>query len=1011
MKACKVNKNIVLIYFLVVFGITCNISFAQLEDANDIIDNPQETLQNTDFLENETQESQEAQPANSNDNNFNPLAFFADNQSIIFTQSLESINDKFYSNHFSTDQDTVIYFDTTIQDISVDLVFDIFYSMPSIELGLYDSQTFEQVQSHTISDLNGTINFSNLQKELYLGFHVPAESILSIQDLTLLSKPETQLTTEPTQAVETTPEPSSTEEQSETLEEQVQEVIEQTTNPDTETEPTQAVETTPEPSSTEEQSETLEEQVQEVIEQTTNLDTETELTQAVETTPEPSATEEQTETLEEQVQEVIEQTTNLDTETEPTEAVETTPEPSATEEQSETLEEQVQEVIEQTTNPDTETEPTEAVETTPEPSATEEQTETLEEQVQEVIEQTTNLDTETERTQGVETTPDTETQTPQTETTLDTETERTQGVETTPDTETQEAVEQTPSSNTNSSTSNPDDSSNSSSNSNNSPTVDQNDNFSPNTNVRRVSTSSSSFVSNRSSFNSQSANQNLELASANTSNQNSSSESINALDQSQSNQDLSNSALESQVETDLKVDNTQKEDSSEKFSQALSQMNNQVTNDELFVNTNLNEHEFKKDKESIESSGSDYLSYIVEESEFTLVESDVQILASQSDLNPLFVAKPEVQKKPTPEIIAMAPDNPVSEQQKPDVQPNTSQEQSNSIINSEVKTVANQVANTQDFEFASFQASLIVKKPGATTDKALEINKKHEFDTLNDVFAKSDIQTLESGCKKSVCSPVNKFAEQNKPYLNEKNITLDLHPIEINPIYNSNFLLGGNSNFKNARVDLYLKRKNSDEKLGSKLTDSKGEFYFLINSNLVNNQNYTFFAEIKSQQSPFYKVITDFHEPELQYTPEKFCGKKLANSQLKCGISKVPSLEFSLPENKYLEVLYNSEVTPGELQSQNLEHLVVQPEQDYLETLANGSNHKIIYIVRDNLDPTKISSPVVVEFETFVPLINPITTPMFLFIALIIGSLTIEKIFFNLKTNDQPNLESLTEDL
>ena len=76
MKACKFRKNIVLIYFLSIVGITSNMSFAQLESEVTTFDTPNKTLQNSTNLELEPEISQAQEEQVSELESLNPLAFF-----------------------------------------------------------------------------------------------------------------------------------------------------------------------------------------------------------------------------------------------------------------------------------------------------------------------------------------------------------------------------------------------------------------------------------------------------------------------------------------------------------------------------------------------------------------------------------------------------------------------------------------------------------------------------------------------------------------------------------------------------------------------------------------------------------------------------------------------------------------------------------------------------------------------------------------------------------------------
>jgi len=967
-------------------------SFAQLESEITTLDTPNITLQNSTSLELESEMSQAQEEQILELESLNPLAFFSDNHSFDLTQNIIEIDSQIYSNHLTSEEDSLIILDKLITDSHFTLDYKLYFESESITLGLYKADDYSLIESKQISNKAATLTFENPNTESYIGLHLNSQSPISIQTLEITpvfiqDSIDTQITEDTPETVE-----NHTEDTQEVV---AQELNEQTTDqaPELELED-QATESEPEVQTPEaelqEQTETPESEP--ALESTINEETET-FTQDISETTETQTEDTQQVVTQDMNEETEEQAPELEQEQQATESepeVQITDEPQA-QEQSETIEpESVEEAInDNTPNEDSLTTSTNSTDsnTILDQQQTTEATENPEPQeTTETQEQPTEDTTQPENTNSISESQE------QPENTHHTSSDSTDTAN--------DSIATESSSTTQSSSSNTSSSQGSSSSS-------QATNTS-----QTINTANSQFVSNVSDFQqSSNSNQTSSALSQSSSVQTSQNQPTRSVSTSNQSQQITQAPTERQkqaVDTSL--------DSQEKVQKNQSAVRTQVLpsqkqNDELFTNTAINFANQVVSKKSIESSAPGYQNYIIEESQFNVPKSDVKTLASQSNITPLLNSQIESENKPQKLAFKPVDDEPLQKTTLKVEQSSSSQIKVDTIINSQSKLEANQVASNKKFEFASLQASLIVKKPFDNADKQLTVDTDKDLEGIELESQKLDIQQPNNSCNKRVCSPLNKYLDENKKLLREKKLTLDLNPEGVNTLNNPNFLISGNSKFKNARVELYLKRQNSIEQIASKLTDSKGDFYFVINSNLVNNQNYTLFAEIKSQQSPSYKVKTDFKEPEMQYAPEKFCGKKLANSQLKCRVSKLPTLEFNLPENKYLEVLFNSEVTPGRLESQSLKTLVVQPEKSYLETLSHSKNHKVVYIVRDKFDPTKISSPVVVEFKTYLPIFNPVTTPMILFFVLIVGALAIEKIFFNVNTNDQPQFESLTEDI
>ena len=405
------------------------------------------------------------------------------------------------------------------------------------------------------------------------------------------------------------------------------------------------------------------------------------------------------------------------------------------------------------------------------------------------------------------------------------------------------------------------------------------------------------------------------------------------------------------------------------------------------------------EQKKLKNSLSDYQKPKIDEIQFTHKDSHVQILANQSFVSPILESNQDYENKPK----KGSPQRQYVESEQSAVNEydnsNTSQDKIDSIINNKQLIESNQLANKQNIELAKSQDTLLVNKSHGKALIPLSESQNTSFQANNQAKQEQATQTTEKHCNKPVCSPLDKYTNENSENLLRDKIALDLDPKKINSLSNPNFLLTGSSIYKNKRVELYLERKSTVELLSSKLTDTQGEFYFLINSNLVNNKNYKVFAKIADQNSVKYSLQTNFIEPELQYTPHKFCGMELSQSDLMCPLGQIPSFEFHLPETKYLEVLYNSEVTPAE--SELGETLLVKPNQAYLDSMSNKSKHKMIYIVRDKINPASISSPVVVEFQTYMPIVNPIVTPLMIFLLFNILALIVNKLYSNKLKNEK----------
>ncbi|MBT6143401.1 hypothetical protein HOH51_02710 [bacterium] len=261
------------------------------------------------------------------------------------------------------------------------------------------------------------------------------------------------------------------------------------------------------------------------------------------------------------------------------------------------------------------------------------------------------------------------------------------------------------------------------------------------------------------------------------------------------------------------------------------------------------------------------------------------------------------------------------------------------------------------------------------------------------------------GCAEQFCSPLNKFDKANQQNLTLNKLSLDLDPKNINTQAAASFLISGQSEYKNLRVELFQKRADKKNNLlASKLTDSQGNFYFIVNSNFVDNKTYEIFAKIQDHSSQTYKLQVDSALTIEQIAPTKFCGKLLSESNFMCALGQNPSLDFNLPESRYLELFYNSEVTAGVLEQQTSKQVTIAANQEYLKTLKNQSQHKVIYVVRDKLNPLMASNPVVIEFQSYLPVFNLMSVPIYTVVFLIILVLIFQKIYKNNPYQDEKEL-------
>ena len=408
-------------------------------------------------------------------------------------------------------------------------------------------------------------------------------------------------------------------------------------------------------------------------------------------------------------------------------------------------------------------------------------------------------------------------------------------------------------------------------------------------------------------------------------------------------------------------------------------------------------------KEISPNSKSEKPNIIIAESEFSLNIPKAQVLSAQNTISLDPYIDSEIEKKPKSTY-------PIDEEQvekklpKNTTQVDTSLQNKQSVIlQSSAKKTTNQTLSASKNLSKSLQASLFLDSTEENSINPLPQVNKSQVITHSQKAENRLLKTKESGCNQSVCSPLNKFSSQNTDLLEEHGLILDLDPSLINSKSISNFLVSGSSHAPNTRVELYIQRAvDHTQLLASKLTDSKGDFYFIVDSTFQDHKQYKLFAKTKTLNSPTYLIETDFQKPIMQYPPDKFCGKTLEESKLQCAFNQAPTLEFDLPENLYLEVLYNSEVTKGEqIQSIEFEKTLVQPSQNYLKTLKTDSNHRVIYIVRDKNNPDLASSPVVINFKSYLPLINPISVPLFIFTSVIGIYILFQTINLKFRKNEQ----------
>ena len=127
MKACKISKNIVIIYFLTL-ALVIQTGHKDLVKAESTqVDNSAHTLQNDTKEENENPISQ---PSDSEQiqisDDFNPLSFRLDTPDIAFNQEVKIINQATFSNHFSSQEDFRFIYDQLVPSNSNKIEFEAF---------------------------------------------------------------------------------------------------------------------------------------------------------------------------------------------------------------------------------------------------------------------------------------------------------------------------------------------------------------------------------------------------------------------------------------------------------------------------------------------------------------------------------------------------------------------------------------------------------------------------------------------------------------------------------------------------------------------------------------------------------------------------------------------------------------------------------------------------------------------------------------------------------------------
>ena len=1017
MKACKISKNIVIIYFLTL-ALVIQTGHKDLVKAESTeIDNSTLTLQNDTKEENENLISQ---PSNSEQiqisDDFNPLSFRLDTPGIAFNQEVKIINQATFSNHFSSQEDFRFIYDQVVPSNSNKIEFEAFsvfdFQVEILEDSESQSVIFSQDFSHT--SLIHQFELETTQENYLLAFRVPAgefsiqsikfEQVDTEQEINILDQSDSSLVIESDslnniQSEDNLSPSESTEINSNDSVHIVEGNNSETSDDDASIDLNDSDEVTEDSTQTDmDQKETQESQLQEstnenplieneILEESNESNTLIQDEESIETESNESNPIQLTQTEEEStLDEVDNQDPNMMNASQDTTA-----------NASDNIDSSQVETPEQTNK------------------SSEEPTLSDEEEIQildEPQDQDLNQNDETEA-QGQNQEDESEDIVVQ----ADADAENKLESDTThneDDSDLKPEQSSTSSSSAGSSSRSTQASTDQASSAQNqevSNQVDSSFEFSSNVNdfdSGAQANESLSGANNRS--NNQAINTNNQAGNANTSDQShASSQTLASSSQNQSSKSNSTDTkaknadldgLKSQLQGHSLTRNLNDSEfvaqSTEFIDYSKTKQEQKLDFDDVDVQPNIS-------KEISPNSKSEKPNIIIAESEFSLNIPKSQVLSAQNEVSLDPYIDSEIEKKPKSTY-------PIDEKHvekklpKNATQVDTSlQNKQSFILQSSAKKTTNQTLSTSKNLSKSLQASLFLDSTEENSINPLPQVNKSQVITHSKKAENRLLKTKEIGCNQSVCSPLNKFASQNTDLLEEHGLILDLDPSLINSKSISNFLVSGSSHAPNTRVELYIQRAvDHTQLLASKLTDSKGDFYFIVDSTFQDHKQYKLFAKTKTLNSPTYLIETDFQKPIMQYPPDKFCGKTLEESKLQCAFNQAPTLEFDLPEHLYLEVLYNSEVTKGEqIQSIEFEKTLVQPSQNYLKTLKTDSNHRVIYIVRDKNNPDLASSPVVINFKSYLPLINPISVPLFIFTSVIGIYILFQTINLKFRKNEQ----------
>ena len=191
MKACKVRKNIVLIYFLGVVISIVSVGSQLTKASQGQVDTPQEQLQSNTKLENESDTSQPANLSdNQNTNHYNPLSFSIDSDNVEFNQDLQEVNGVLYSNHFYSNDKFNFRYQNLISETDLDLTLSA-VSTFNFQVSLISAEPENLVidQGHANNtDNQHHFTFKSIQEPFYIQIETLGESF-SIQDIHIDSHP------------------------------------------------------------------------------------------------------------------------------------------------------------------------------------------------------------------------------------------------------------------------------------------------------------------------------------------------------------------------------------------------------------------------------------------------------------------------------------------------------------------------------------------------------------------------------------------------------------------------------------------------------------------------------------------------------------------------------------------------------------------------------------------------------------------------------------------------------